>query len=1142
MNNTYKEFISNLINSVTQNRDVAKARVILIKHYNSLDLTQEIVKESFVDKKGIKYVYHEFDGSVMADAYEPFLSSIKSIFYKEYDMTIDEFFDECGVYELHRSVLKSYFETGICKRADEVLVTEYQYECHMMQEAICNMLKYISSKEKLVFVFNRLNNANESTIRILLGMIDNEKYNDISIIATYNEMNNIPDCVLDLWEEYMNYLVRNDSVVEWSFNENKISNNFKNNFIFYVEKIPEYIDKLRNMYHMMAIRQAEYYFNLIYKKIEVEELDIPERYAFDFMELYAQIALMLDNNSDAIIYVEAMKNISDKSLSEKNNTDRHNSDKNISDKEFRYKYLLSQIYMLSGLNEESKKAALECYAIAKEQGNEFAMFRAELAHFAAVYSGWKEIIFLDRHSEVPNNLLENAKKYGYYNQLAHIYVFAFDNNGEQFRDIDKLEENLKHFYKGINLAKSLGNESLLVEGYKKNVMVASTNGLFDICNYYYTLLTEVDLLKNNDFEIANIYNGLGYNNCAAENFEKANEYYNKALIIFDKLKEPEYVGETLYNMAINAMLANEYKIASEYLEVCLFIVKVLKIDSLRVCNISKIFGLLTLCYYRMGVTYSSNMTLQSSLQYLDHLYTTDVNDERKDDFYLWDDDLFLCHYNNALILMDAKRYEESLNEFKIARKYIEASPGFMFFSVTQYCIDKATLYKRMGRKEEAENILEKCQQFCEEKGYGFKAEMISMYRNGNKTKPMAMKLPLLGITLMQIENNVKSLAVQYSYIRQKHNMEFLTVWQKTADSYDDTPEKFITTSINTFKNYFNMDYVLFIRFENGVPVVKYDDSSTSMHEEQVNYVVNFFEDNRAEVITSRTEINYYEYRGLIDTVLCSDRINSVIFAPIYKNERLDSIFVTYSLLKESWNSLNGKIAYDKEDLPIFMFFFRELLATIERLEDKNEIAKINSKLHEANNRLSQLATTDMLTGLLNRQGLNEKIEQVYGSNNTENRNNECTVMYIDLDNFKYYNDTFGHDIGDYVLCGFSDIIKNICNNNGFAIRYGGDEFILVINSVHREKIDELARLIYSNIDEVNGFEEEVGDRIGEKIDIPKEKKLSASIGIFFITDIDKSKPTRALYKAINCADEVLYYIKKTEKHRYLFYDDVKDLL
>lgn len=102
-------------------------------------------------------MYHEFDSSVMADAYEPFLSSIKEIFYKEYDMTIDEFLDACGVYELHKSVLKSYFETGICKRADEVFASEYQYECHRMQEAIANMLKYVSSKERLIFVFNRLN-------------------------------------------------------------------------------------------------------------------------------------------------------------------------------------------------------------------------------------------------------------------------------------------------------------------------------------------------------------------------------------------------------------------------------------------------------------------------------------------------------------------------------------------------------------------------------------------------------------------------------------------------------------------------------------------------------------------------------------------------------------------------------------------------------------------------------------------------------------------------------------------------------------------------------------------------------------------------------------------------------------------------
>lgn len=125
MNNIYNEHISSLMSSVTQKLAVAGAGAILIKHYNSLDLKRAFVEKAFWNKMGIKYVYHEFDSSVMADAYEPFLSSIKEIFYHEYDMTIDEFLDACGVYEFHKSVLKSYFETGICKRADEVLVSEY---------------------------------------------------------------------------------------------------------------------------------------------------------------------------------------------------------------------------------------------------------------------------------------------------------------------------------------------------------------------------------------------------------------------------------------------------------------------------------------------------------------------------------------------------------------------------------------------------------------------------------------------------------------------------------------------------------------------------------------------------------------------------------------------------------------------------------------------------------------------------------------------------------------------------------------------------------------------------------------------------------------------------------------------------------
>ena len=83
--------------------------------------------------------------------------------------------------------------------------------------------------------------------------------------------------------------------------------------------------------------------------------------------------------------------------------------------------------MLSGLHVESKRAAMECYKIAKEQGKEFDMFRAELLDYMATYSGCKDIMFLDRYDEVENHLLEEAEKYGYLNHLAHIYVYCYEN-------------------------------------------------------------------------------------------------------------------------------------------------------------------------------------------------------------------------------------------------------------------------------------------------------------------------------------------------------------------------------------------------------------------------------------------------------------------------------------------------------------------------------------------------------------------------------------------------------------------------------------------------------------------------------------------------------------------------------------------
>ena len=66
-------------------------------------------------------------------------------------------------------------------------------------------------------------------------------------------------------------------------------------------------------------------------------------------------------------------------------------------------------------------------------------------------------------------------------------------------------------------------------------------------------------------------------------------------------------------------------------------------------------------------------------------------------------------------------------------------------------------------------------------------------------------------------------------------------------------------------------------------------------------------------------------------------------------------------------------------------------------------------------------------------------------------------MYIDLDNFKHYNDTFGHGVGDIILIEMAKIFSDEVNHQGFATRYGGDEFLITLYMDDKEYVEEIAQ-------------------------------------------------------------------------------------
>lgn len=101
-----------------------------------------------------------------------------------------------------------------------------------------------------------------------------------------------------------------------------------------------------------------------------------------------------------------------------------------------------------------------------------------------------------------------------------------------------------------------------------------------------------------------------------------------------------------------------------------------------------------------------------------------------------------------------------------------------------------------------------------------------------------------------------------------------------------------------------------------------------------------------------------------------------------------------------------------------------------------------TKLEKEKKDLFLMARTDSLSGLANRNYLNEFLEILIPT--AKRKNSEFAFLFLDLDNFKTINDSLGHHIGDELLINVSDVLKKVLRPNDFIARVGGDEFVLII--------------------------------------------------------------------------------------------------
>ncbi|WP_198242945.1 GGDEF domain-containing protein [methane-oxidizing endosymbiont of Gigantopelta aegis] len=169
-----------------------------------------------------------------------------------------------------------------------------------------------------------------------------------------------------------------------------------------------------------------------------------------------------------------------------------------------------------------------------------------------------------------------------------------------------------------------------------------------------------------------------------------------------------------------------------------------------------------------------------------------------------------------------------------------------------------------------------------------------------------------------------------------------------------------------------------------------------------------------------------------------------------------------------------------------------------------------------NQRFGKKANIDQLTGLYNRNYLMTRLTQDVAS--SQHKNQPFALIFLDLDGFKYVNDSLGHALGDALLCEVARRLRSKVRASDVLARLGGDEFVVILGEVNSpEIIEQRAEAILQAINQIHQVD-------GYPVEI------SCSIGISLFPDDAQDVETMLKY-----ADTAMYEAKAAGKNMIQFY-------
>lgn len=193
-------------------------------------------------------------------------------------------------------------------------------------------------------------------------------------------------------------------------------------------------------------------------------------------------------------------------------------------------------------------------------------------------------------------------------------------------------------------------------------------------------------------------------------------------------------------------------------------------------------------------------------------------------------------------------------------------------------------------------------------------------------------------------------------------------------------------------------------------------------------------------------------------------------------------------------------------------------AHLEMKKQKDILNRQNKELLTNMEKLNFMAFRDGLTGLYNRRYVVGNLMEDMRDHNAE-KATEVLIM-ADIDDFKKINDTYGHDAGDAALVCIANILEEQCRDHR-VIRWGGEEFLIVLFAVTEEEAFEISERIRREVEAFRIYHPD------------GESSCTLTMGLHTYKEPDR------IEDSVNCADKALYYGKRNGKNCSVWYKDIR---